>query len=133
MYVISSKSGKKYDCVKYEAMDPKVYNETFEKNVPEKPFGDPITDPLACFLFQNPPILQKLIFHLSTYDCFDPVYVDGKVMHPTQFLYENVFGRFANMILDPKYKKNFMDNWRKYVMLAIAKLTGKIYNSAGKD
>lgn len=133
MFVISTKTGNKYDYVEFNPLKPEQYNKMFRENVPNMPFDDPIVDPLACWLFENSSILQRLLHHITKYDCVDPMFIEGKRIYPTTFLYEKEMIKFRDNVLDPEFREGFLENWKKNVGLAIAKLSGHFYTSAGAD
>jgi len=132
-YVISSRTGNRYEISEYTHMSDEAFEEMFGKHVPQTPFMDPIIDPLAIYLYKHKSILEKLIFHIKKYDCYDPIYVKGNIQYPTQFAYQKEFIKFRDNALDEEFRDDFIKNWKKNVGMAIAKLTGNFYTSAGAN
>lgn len=128
-YVINKTTNQKFSNVEFEEMNDSIYENMFKKNLPTKPFKDPINDRLAFFLYENPLLFKRLMHYKIHYGCFDPVFCENNIIQYTGFSYKTIFRNFFKSIdADIDYNK-----WQLYIGLAFARLSGKIYDSAGKD
>lgn len=132
--VMNSKTGFIFDYVEFKPLDEDAYIKMFGNNVPSTPYMDPIVDPLAIYLFKNAGMLQRILHHIKTYGCVDPIYIDkNNKLYVTEFSYIKEFIKFRDTVLGEKHREGFLDNWKKNVSIAIAKLSGQMYSSAGAD
>lgn len=131
--VINFKTGLAFDYVEFNPMNDDDYIKMFGSNVPAAPFMDPVVDPLAIYLFKNAGMLQRMLHNIKTYGCVDPIFMDGKKMYATSFSYTKEFIKFRDSYLSEKHRAGFIENWKRNVAIAIAKLSGQMYSSAGAD
>ena len=98
-----------------------------------KPYRDPKIDILAEVLWAYPDLLATLLHNKKAYSCYFPVFVDGKVYRPGFLLKSSVYkimGSVTEARSELVYRREEIE---KCLSLAIAKLKGSFYASAGHD
>lgn len=138
MYVLNIENGTRFelneDTTNFTPLSDEQYKE-LEKNIPKQneKFADPVIDRLAIWLYYDRYTLEHCFHYRKCFSCLTPVYVDNNKYYPMRWYFERILIKFRDTMLPEEHRNTFMNNWKQNLALALAKIEGKFYTSAGMN